>query len=93
MLWSAASMMAVVAGSFAVYSFAPAENTKDEVESIAPTKRYVKTKFRCSKSNCQCSGYWGIKHDNGTYEGPCGNSDGFGHTCKHGPEHHGLKKW
>ena len=32
------------------------------------------------------------KH-NGTYEGACSNTDGHGHTCGHGPEKHGLRKW
>ena len=54
-------------------------------------KTFVKTKNKCSK--CDCSGYWGYKHNNGTYEGNCSNSDGHGHTCNHGPEKHGLRKW
>ncbi|MGI6219274.1 MAG: hypothetical protein ACOYJE_05365 [Bacteroidaceae bacterium] len=56
-------------------------------------KKFVKTTNKCQKSNCSCSGYWGYKHLNGTYEGNCSNSDGHGHTCGHGPEKHGLKKW
>lgn len=54
-------------------------------------RTFVKTRNGCSK--CDCSGYWGYKHGNGTYEGRCSNSDGHGHTCGHGPEKHGLKKW
>lgn len=54
-------------------------------------RTFVKTKNKCSK--CGCSGYWGYKHGNGTYEGNCSNSDGHGHTCGHGPEKHGLRKW
>lgn len=55
-------------------------------------RTFVKTKNKCSKCS-GCSGYWGYKHGNGTYEGNCSNSDGFGHTCGHGPEKHGLRKW
>lgn len=55
-------------------------------------KKFVKTESQCAKSNCSCSGYWGYKHQNGTYEGACYNTDGYGHTCGHGPEKHGLKK-
>ena len=54
-------------------------------------RTFVKTRYKCSK--CSCSGYWGYKHANGTYEGVCSNSDGHGHTCRHGPEKHGLRKW
>lgn len=54
-------------------------------------RTFVKTRNGCSK--CDCSGYWGYKHGNGTYEGSCSNSDGHGHTCVHGPEKHGLRKW
>ena len=65
--------------------------------ATAPTKaadkKFVKTKNRCTKSNCSCTGYWGYKHLNGTYEGNCSNTDGHGHTCGHGPEKHGLKVW
>ncbi len=32
-------------------------------------RTFVKTKNKCHKSNCSCSGYWGYKHGNGTYEG------------------------
>ena len=64
-----------------------------ETTSNVPTKQFVKTRNRCTKSNCSCSGYWGYKHNNGTYEGTCSNTDGHGHTCGHGPEKHGLRKW
>lgn len=55
-------------------------------------RTFVKTKNKCSKCS-GCSGYWGYKHGNGTYEGRCSNTDGHGHTCGHGPEKHGLRKW
>ena len=54
-------------------------------------KTFVKTRARCNK--CQCSGYWGYYHTNGTYEGSCQNTDGWGHRCGHSPEHHGLRSW
>lgn len=54
-------------------------------------KTFKKTKNKCTK--CSCSGYWGYQHGNGTYEGNCSNTDSWGHTCKHGPEKHGLRKW
>lgn len=54
-------------------------------------KKFVKTKNKCSK--CSCSGYWGYKHLNGTYEGACSNRDRHGYMCGHGPEKHGLRKW
>lgn len=61
------------------------------------TSWFVKTNSRCTicKSGSQngCTGYWGTYHTNGTYEGPCKNSDGWGHSCGHGPEKHGLRKW
>ena len=56
-------------------------------------KSFVKTNAKCKHRNCQCSGYWGIKHYNGTYEGACRNSDGFTHTCGHSPQDHGLRSW
>ncbi|MBR5210998.1 MAG: hypothetical protein IKV91_00320 [Bacteroidales bacterium] len=56
-------------------------------------KSFVKTNAKCGRGNCRCSGYWGIKHYNGTYEGACRNSDGYGHTCGHSPQDHGLRKW
>ena len=55
------------------------------------SKSFKKTKNRCS--TCSCSGYWGYKHQNGTYEGNCSNTDQYGHKCGHGPEKHGLRKW
>lgn len=81
----------VIAIAFTVQSFAAPEPSA--TASTAKTKKFVKTKNKCTKSNCSCSGYWGYKHDNGTYEGACSNTDGHGHTCGHGPEKHGLKKW
>ena len=54
---------------------------------------FTKTNNKCKHSLCQCSGYWGYKHQNGTFEGNCSNSDGFGHTCRHSPQDHGLKKY
>lgn len=58
-----------------------------EVSSVT----FTKTKNKCTK--CSCSGYHGYKHQNGTYEGNCSNTDQYGHKCGHGPEKHGLKKW
>lgn len=55
-------------------------------------RKFEKTRHKCSKCS-GCTGYWGYKHQNGTYEGNCSNSDGHGHTCGHGPEKHGLRKW
>lgn len=57
------------------------------------SRTFVKTGYRCGNGNCSCSGYWGYKHYNGTFEGNCSNSDGHGHTCGHGPEKHGLRRW
>lgn len=54
-------------------------------------KTFVRTKYGCD--DCSCSGYWGYKHTNGTYEGACSNTDMWGHKCGHGPEKHGLSKW
>ena len=68
-------------------------STQSITASSSSNKKFVKTSYKCQKSNCDCSGYWGYKHLNGTYEGNCSNSDGHGHTCGHGPEKHGLKKW
>ena len=56
-------------------------------------RTFVKTSYRCGRGSCKCSGYWGIKHHNGTYEGSCRNSDGYGHTCGHSPKDHGLRTW
>lgn len=85
------AIVAVIAIAFTVQSFAAPEPSA--TASATKTKKFVKTKNKCTKSNCSCSGYWGYKHDNGTYEGACSNTDGHGHTCGHGPEKHGLKKW
>jgi len=52
---------------------------------------FKKTNIKCDK--CSCSGYWGYYHTNGTWEGPCQNTDKFGHTCRHSPEQHGLKSF
>ena len=55
---------------------------------------FVKTKYGCSictSGNNGCKGYWGIYHTDGTYEGNCQNSDGWGHKCGHSPEKHGLR--
>ena len=81
--------------AFTVEAFAAPESVANSVASSSSTKtkKFVKTKNKCQKSNCSCSGYWGYKHDNGTYEGACSNTDGHGHTCGHGPEKHGLRKW
>lgn len=57
------------------------------------TTMLVQTNAECHYGSCECSGYKGIRHDNDTFEGACQHSDGFGHTCGHGPDKHGLKKW
>ena len=57
------------------------------------TRKLVQTDASCDNGACQCRGYKGYKHDNGTYEGLCQNSDGYGHTCRHSPEKHGLRSW
>lgn len=64
------------------------ENT---VEYGTARASFKKTSYRCDK--CSCKGYWGYKHNNGTYEGNCSNRDAGGHTCRHSPQHHGLRKW
>ena len=64
---------------------------KPENATQTKTTKFVKTSYKCK--SCKCSGYHGIKHDAGTYEGKCSNSDGYGHTCGHGPEKHGLRKF
>lgn len=91
------AVAAVVGIAFMAQSFATPEPSSSNVPSATTsstnTKKFVKTKNKCTKSNCSCSGYWGYKHQNGTYEGACSNTDGHGHTCGHGPEKHGLKKW
>lgn len=61
-------------------------------ESNSPSSWFKKTNNKCRVCS-GCSGYWGIYHQNGTYEGNCRNSDGWGHTCGHGPEKHGLRRW
>lgn len=55
------------------------------------TTKFVKTNVKCDE--CSCSGYWGIKHDSGAYEGDCQNTDQWGHRCGHSPSHHGLKQY
>jgi len=88
-----AALIAVLGIAFMVQLFAMPVSTSvsTEVVSSAPMKKFVKTRYRCSK--CSCSGYWGYQHQNGTYEGACSNTDGHGHTCGHGPEKHGLRRW
>lgn len=92
-----AAIVSVVGIACMMQSFIAPEPTSVAVSaatsSSLKTKKFVKTKNKCTKSNCSCAGYWGYKHDNGTYEGACSNTDGYGHTCGHGPEKHGLKKW
>ncbi len=39
---------------------------------------------------CQCTKYIGTLTSTGLYKGRCQNSDGWGHTCNHSPENHGL---
>lgn len=81
---SVAVLIAIVAQSFV--SAEPSSSSAND-----KYRTFVKTKNKCR--NCSCSGYWGYKHGNGTYEGNCQNTDGHGHTCGHGPEKHGLRKW
>ena len=57
----------------------------------AHTTTFKKTNAQCDE--CSCSGYWGTKHDAGTYEGACSNTDQFGHSCGHSPSHHGLREY
>lgn len=78
---------ALILQSFAKFDSSSPTSTEDRYRT------FVKTSYKCQKSNCSCSGYWGYKHQNGTFEGSCSNSDGHGHTCGHGPESHGLRKW
>lgn len=85
------AIVPIIGITFSVLSFTTLESSATALS--VSTRKFVKTKNRCSHSNCSCSGYWGYKHDNGTYEGVCSNTDGHGHTCGHGPEKHGLKKW
>ncbi len=85
------AIIAIVCLAATVRSFAAPENTSTTVTSSADTKKFVKTKNKCSK--CSCLGYWGYKHQNGAYEGACSNRDSHGYTCGHGPEKHRLKKW
>lgn len=74
----------VVRGGLSVQS-APSEGG-------SPSSWFKKTNNKCRVCS-GCTGYWGIYHQNGTYEGSCKNSDGWGHTCGHGPEKHGLRRW
>lgn len=67
------------------------KEVSQDVAKGSETKSFTKTRNKCTK--CSCSGYWGYKHQNGTYEGSCSNSDQYGHKCGHGPEKHGLRKW
>lgn len=83
------AVVAITVLSLTVVSFSTGISTENQDRY----RTFVKTNARCKKSNCSCSGYWGYKHGNGTYEGNCSNTDGHGHTCNHGPEQHGLKKW
>lgn len=83
---AAATVMAI---ALTVQSYTASEASVTTTE--ASPKKFVKTKNRCTK--CSCTGYWGYKHNNGTYEGSCTNRDKHGHTCGHGPDKHGLKKW
>lgn len=80
---------ATVAVALSMQSFTPSADTPKGDRY----RTFVKTKNRCQSSICSCSGYWGYRHGNNTYEGRCSNMDGHGHTCGHGPEKHGLRKW
>ena len=67
------------------------EEYQSDISFKGSGKTFVKTSYECNE--CSCSGYWGYKHSNGTYEGSCSNTDIWGHKCGHGPEKHGLRKW
>lgn len=67
--------------------------TATDSTAVMADKTFVKTHNRCEKSNCSCSGYWGYKHPNSTYEGNCQNTDGYGHRCGHSPQTHGLRSY
>lgn len=82
-------LVAIAAVAVVTQSYASSEASSAQDRN----RTFVKTSYRCKKSNCSCSGYWGYKHRNGTYEGACSNTDGHGHRCGHGPEQHGLRKW
>ncbi|MGM9869256.1 MAG: hypothetical protein ACI30R_06485 [Sodaliphilus sp.] len=88
---SAISIAALIGMSVIILSFTSPNDVNYSSASGDKYRTFVKTSARCSK--CKCSGYWGYKHQNGTYEGSCSNSDGWGHRCGHGPEKHGLRKW
>lgn len=51
------AIVVIMGVAFSVQSFATAESTMDK--SSLKTKTFVKTKNKCTKSNCSCSGYWG----------------------------------
>ena len=44
----------------------------------------------CRDAGCHCRAYKGYRTPAGSYTGQCQNSDGWGHTCNHGPKAHGL---
>lgn len=46
----------------------------------------------CKHSGCYCSEYHGKQTSTGQYKGKCTNTNGWGHTCGHSPEEHGLNK-
>lgn len=73
------------------YSDSYSTEYSNEVSFRGSDRKFVKTSYGCNE--CSCSGYWGYKHTNGTYEGSCSNTDMWGHKCGHGPEKHGLRKW
>lgn len=58
---------------------------------LGNTKKKISTTATCDE--CSCSGYMGIKHNSGAYEGNCCNTDQGGHRCGHSPRHHGLKQY
>lgn len=87
---SCAAVVLILGAAMMVQSFSVAEPSSTE-GGISPSRTFVRTNARCGR--CGCSGYHGYKHLNGTFEGACSNSDGHGHTCRHSPEHHGLRSW
>lgn len=53
---------------------------------------FRRTSYGCDE--CGCTGYWGKYHYlSHKYEGPCQNSDGYGHRCNHTPKEHGLPEY
>jgi len=58
--------------------------------SFQGNKKVKVTDAPCNHRGCRCNAYIGYQTPSGTYTGKCQNSDGWGHTCNHSPEEHGL---